>query len=324
MDYGATILSIRVPDRAGTVADVALGFADLDGYIRVPRYMGPVVGRYGNRIAGGRFTIDGKVYQLARNNGPNHLHGGVRGFDKVLWSGAPFERGDSAGVVFTYRSVDGEEGYPGTLQASVTYTLTAGGALVVDYQATTDAATHVNLTQHTFFNLAGGVRRDVLDHLLWLAASAYTPVDSTSIPTGELAPVAGTPFDFRTATAIGARIRDDFPQLRLGNGYNHNYVLDRPGGLDGSLVHAARVVEPESGRSLDVYTTEPGLQLFTGNSLDGRAIGREGRPYQRYYGFCLETQHFPDSPNQPHFPSTLLRPGQVYMSRTVFAFGIAD
>jgi len=324
LDYGATIISIRVPDRNGSSDDVALGFDDLAGYVEVPRYFGAVVGRYGNRIANGRFTIGSRTYELARNNGANHLHGGERGFDKVLWSARPFQHGDSAGIVFSYLSPDGDQGYPGALQATVTYTLTSASELVVDYHATTDAPTHVNLTQHTFFNLAGAGKRDVLEHRLTLHATAYTPVDSTFIPTGEIAPVAGTPFDFRTPAAMGARIRDDFPQLRIGNGYNHNWVLDRPGGLDGRLVHAARVLEPESGRTLDVHTTEPGLQFFTANSLDGTAIGREGRSYQRHYGFCLETQHYPDSPNQPQFPSTLLRPGEAYRSRTVFAFGVSE
>ena len=260
MDYGATILSIRVPDRNGRVDDVALGFDDLTPYVLAPRYFGPVVGRYGNRIAGGHFTIEGRTYELARNNGPNHLHGGDRGFDKVLWSAEAFQEGESEGVVLRYVSPDGEEGYPGTLQAQVTYTLTAASELVVDYLATTDAPTHVNLTQHTFFNLAGAGKRDVLDHQITFNASFYTPVDETFIPTGEIASVSNTPFDFREGSAIGAGIRADHPQIQLGDGYNHNLVLDRsaPG-----LVHAAHVWDPESGRTLDLYTTEPGVQFFT-------------------------------------------------------------
>ncbi len=320
MEYGATILSIRVADKSGKLDDVTLGFDSLADYLTSPRYFGAVVGRYGNRIAHGRFAIEGTTYELARNNGPNHLHGGKRGFDKVAWQGAPFQRGNTVGVVLRYISPAGEEGYPGRLQASVTYTLTPQNELVVDYAATTDAATVVNLTQHTFFNLAGAGTRDVLEHELTLYASRFTPVDSTSIPTGELAPVEGTPFDFREPTPIGARISAQDPQLRQGNGYNHNFVLDRSGA---GLLHAAHVREPISGRTLDVFTTEPGIQFFTGNSLDGTAIGKGRRVYHRHYGFCLETQHFPDSPNQPHFPTTVVRPGTPYQTRTVFRFGVA-
>lgn len=319
MEYGATILSIHVPDRDGKLDDVVLGFDDPSDYLTSPRYFGAVVGRYGNRIAQGRFTIDGQTFQLTRNNGPNHLHGGTRGFDKVIWRGDRFERGNESGVVLRYTSAAGEESYPGRLDASVTYTVTSDNELIVDYLATTDAPTHVNLTQHSFFNLAGAGARDVLDHELMLKASRYTPVDSTSIPTGELAAVAGTPLDFKSPTRIGARITADHPQIRLGNGYNHNWVLDRTGA---GLMLAARVAEPTTGRTLDVLTTEPGIQFFTGNSLDGSAIGKGGRAYHKHYGFCLETQHFPDSPNQPHFPSTLLRPGQTYRTRTIFRFGV--
>jgi aldose 1-epimerase len=320
-EYGATILSIRVPDRRGRIDDVVLGFDSLADYVRNPRYIGAVVGRYGNRIAGGRFTLDGKAYALARNNGPNHLHGGVRGFDKVLWHGEPIDRGDTVGVRLRYRSVAGEEGYPGTLDASVTYRLTPRNELIVEYDATTDAPTIINLTQHTFFNLAGAGVRDVLDHELTLFASRFTPTDSTSIPTGELTSVAGTPFDFRTPSRIGARIAANDRQLRMTNGYNHNYVLDRPAG-DRSRFHAANVREPTSGRALDVYTTEPGLQFFTANAFDGTLIGKGGRAYGRHFGFCLEPQHFPDSPNHPAFPSAVLRPGDRYHTVTVFRFGV--
>ena len=319
MEYGATILSIKAPDRDGRLEDVVLGFDSPADYLTSPRYFGAVVGRYANRIAQGRFTIDGRIFQLARNNGPNHLHGGTRGFDKVVWRGDPFERGGTSGVVLRYASAAGEEAYPGRLDASVTYTVTPDNELIVDYVATTDAPTHVNLTQHSFFNLAGAGARDVLDHELMLNASRYTPIDSTFIPTGELAPVVGTPFDFKTATRIGARITADHPQIHVGNGYNHNWVLDRTS--DGLLL-AARVGELTTGRTLEVLTTEPGIQFFTGNSLDGSAIGKGGRAYQKHYGFCLETQHYPDSPNQPHFPSTLLRPGQTYRTRTIFRFGV--
>jgi aldose 1-epimerase len=319
-EYGATILSIRVPDRRGRLGDVTLGFDSLADYVRNPRYIGAVVGRYGNRIAAGRFTLDGKTYTLARNNGPNHLHGGTRGFDKVIWRGQRTARGDSAGVRLRYRSPAGEEGYPGTLEASVTYLLTPRNELIIEYDATTDAPTIINLTQHTFFNLAGAGTRDVLDHELTLDASRFTPVDSTSIPIGELKPVDGTPFDFRRPSRIGARITANDPQLRLTNGYNHNYVLDRP--RDRSLFHAAHVREPTAGRTLDVYTTEPGLQFFTANAFDGTLIGKGGRGYGRHFGLCLETQHFPDSPNHPEFPSTVLRPGATYHTVTVFRFGV--
>lgn len=328
--YGAIITHLFTPDRAGRRADVVLGFDSLAGYLGraggESPYFGAVVGRYANRIAQGRFALDGRTYTLARNNGPNSLHGGTRGFDKVLWTPEPFESDSGAGVHFRYTSRDGEEGYPGTLQVRVTYTLTADDALVVDYEATTDEATPLNLSQHTYFNLRGtdggsGAQPDVLDHVLTLHAAGFTPVDTTLIPTGEIAPVAGTPFDFRTPTAIGARIGQDHPQLRHGGGYDHNWVLDR-GGRTG-LVRAARLSEPTTGRTLEVQTTEPGLQFYSGNFLDGTLTGKGGRRYGHRTGLCLETQHFPDSPNQPRFPSTILRPGETFRSRTVFAFGVA-
>src|SRR5262249_35337556 len=260
--YGAILAAIRVPDRHGALADVALGFDDLEGYRTRNRYLGTVVGRYGNRIAKGRFTIDGREYALATNNGVNHLHGGVRGFDKVVWHATPFTRDGAQGVALTYTSPDGEEGYPGTLAASVTYTLTPRSELIVDYGATTDAPTHVNLTQHCFFNLAGEASGDISGHLLTIDADRYTPVDATQIPTGVLAPVDGTAFDFRAPTAIGARIDADDPQLRLATGYDHNFVLN-----GGGLRRVARVVEPLSGRTMEVDTTEPGLQFYSGNRL---------------------------------------------------------
>lgn len=319
LDYGATIQSIRVPDRDGHIADVTLGYDGLEGHLGDTFYMGVVAGRYANRIANGQFTIDGTTYQLARNNGPNHLHGGERGFDKVRWHAEPFQRDDSAGVTLHYTSAAGEEGYPGTLEAQVTYLVTSSNELVVAYHATTDAPTHVNLTQHTYFNLAG--QGDILDHGLSIDASRYTPIDSTALPLAELATVEGTPFDFRALTPIGERIDDDHPQLVLGDGYNHNYVLDRVGE---DLEHAARLVEPTTGRTLDVYTTAPGIQLYTGNRLSGDVIGKSGLPLRRRAGVCLETQYYPDSPNRPDFPSTLLRPGDSYDSRTVFSFGVAE
>jgi aldose 1-epimerase len=316
--YGGIITSLRTPDRDGRVAEIVLGYETLDGYLQRSPYFGAIVGRYANRIANGHFTIDGTTYQLPTNNGPNHLHGGRRGFDKVNWAAEPFERADAVGVVFTHVSPDGDQGYPGQLTVSATYTLGNDGTLTVAYEATTDKPTHVNLSQHSYFNLLGDVGGDVLEHELTIHADRYTPVDATLIPTGELAPVEGTPFDFRQATPIGARIDDDHPQIRNGLGYDHNFVLNRAG--DG-LVEVVRVVSPTSGRTLDVATTEPGLQFYTGNFLDGSITGRNGVVYQRRQGFCLETQHFPDSPNKPQFPSTLLRPGETYRSTTVYRFG---
>lgn len=320
MTLGGIILSLRVPDRHGALDDVVLGFEEAAPYLNPSGpYFGAIVGRYANRIANGRFALDGATYKLAANNGPHHLHGGIKGFDKVLWAAAPFENASGAGVVFTRTSPDGEEGYPGALRVEVTYTLNDRNELSVDYRATTGKPTHVNLTQHSYFNLAGQGVRDVLDHQLLINAGRYTPVDATLIPTGALAPVAGTPFDFRQPTAIGARIDADHPQLRHGRGYDHNWVLNRDAG---GVSLAARVVEPTTGRTLDVRTTEPGMQVYTGNFLDGTITGKGGRVYRRRYGFCLETQHFPDSPNQPAFPSTVLRPGDTYRSRTEFAFGV--
>jgi len=319
MTYGATIVSIKTPDRDGHLGDIALGFDSLSGYLADSPYFGAVVGRYGNRIAKGRFTLDGTIYHLATNNGPNHLHGGVQGFDKEVWTGVPFQSDSGVGVAFTYTSADGEEGYPGTLSAHVRYTLTDTDELIVNYEATTDKATPLNLTQHTYFNLTGDASRDILDHQLQIDADSMTPVDSTLIPTGVIAPVEGTPFDFRTPTAIGARIGQDNEQLRFGGGYDHNFVLRRPGP---GLVPAAHVLEPTSGRTLDVLTTEPGVQFYSGNFLDSTITGKGGRVYGHRFGFCLETQHYPDSPNHPNFPSTILRPGEEYRSTTVFRFGV--
>jgi aldose 1-epimerase len=319
ISYGARITNIRVPDRGGRLDDVVLGFDTIDGYLATNPYFGAVVGRYGNRIANGRFTLDGKAYQLATNNGKNHLHGGVKGFDKAVWHGGALEGGDDVGVMFTHTSPDGDEGYPGTLTVTVTYTLKPSNEIVVEYRARTDKPTPVNLTQHSYFNLAGAGSGDILRHVLTIDADRFTPVGATLIPTGELAPVAGTPFDFRQPTAIGARIDADDPQLKHGPGYDHNWVLNRSGG---GLVHAAHVEDPSSGRTLDVSTTEPGVQFYAGNFLDGTITGKGGRVYKRRYGLCLETQHFPDSPNHPQFPSTILRPGEQFQSQTVFAFGV--
>lgn len=322
IEYGAIIASIRTPDRSGRVADIVLGFDDLAGYLGNEPYFGVVAGRYANRIARGRFTLDGRTYTLAVNNPPNALHGGIRGFDKVLWHGEPTADADGVHVTLRYTSADGEEGYPGTLHAAVSYTLTDRDELVIAYEATSDKPTPVNLTQHSYFNLAGEGSGDILGHVVTIDADRYTPIDSTFIPTGEIAPVAGTPFDFRSPTAIGARIDQNDQQLTNGHGYDHNFVLNRAPGASG-LVHAAHVVESVSGRTLDVATTEPGVQFYVGNFLNGSVVGKHGHAYPRRSGFCLETQHYPDSPNKPQFPSTILRPGETYRSRTVFGFGVS-
>jgi aldose 1-epimerase len=317
--YGGIITSIRTPDRSGHFDDIVLGFDRLDDYVSRSPYFGAIIGRYGNRIARGRFTLDGHEYTLATNDGPNHLHGGLKGFDKVVWHAEPFHRGADSGVVFTHVSPQGDEGYPGRLSVRVTYTLTPADELVIEYEATTDAPTPVNLTNHSYFNLTGA-RRDVLGHVLTIDADRYTPIDTTLIPTGELAAVDGTPFDFRKPTPIGARIGAGNQQLINGKGYDHNWVLN---GSGPGLHHAARVVEPTTGRTLDVATTEPGVQFYSGNFLDGTLTGTGGHVYGHRFGFCLETQHFPDSPNHPNFPSTILRPGHTYRSKTVLTFGVA-
>ncbi len=316
--FGGIITSLRVPDRNGAPADVALGFNELEPYLRNPPYFGAIIGRYGNRIARGRFTLDGRTYTLAPNDGPNHLHGGITGFDKVVWNAEPFERADAVGIAFTHTSPDGNEGYPGTLTTKVTYTLNDANELAFEYEATTDKATPVNLTQHTYFNLRGEGNGDILNHRLTIHASRMTPVDRTLIPTG-IAPVDGTPFDFRMPATIGARIDADDPQIRAGSGYDHNFVLDRE--ADG-LTLAARVEEPESGRVVEISTTEPGMQFYSGNHLNGSLTGKSGQPYGRRSGFALETQHYPDSPNRPEFPSTILQPGQTYRSKTVLSFSV--
>lgn len=319
INYGGIITSLKVPDRSGAIADVVLGFDRPDGYWADPPhpYFGAIVGRYGNRIARARFAVGGRTYTLAANNGPNHLHGGRRGFDKVLWDMSTRNTAQGSSVIFSRTSPDGEEGYPGNLRATVTYTLTEKNEVIIEYRATTDKATPVNLTQHSYFNLAGEGSGDILAHQLTVNADRYTPVDETLIPTGELAPVEGTPFDFRQPTAVGARINADHPQLKAGKGYDHNYVLNRKGV---GAQFAARLTDPKSGRTLEVSTTEPGIQFYSGNFLDGTIKGKGGHVYAHRTGLCLETQHYPDSPNQKNFPSTILQPGKVYSSRTVWTF----
>jgi aldose 1-epimerase len=315
MNYGGIIVSIRVPDRNGEFADVVLGHETLDGYRPNPPYFGAIVGRYANRIANGTFALEGQTYTLPRNDGPNTLHGGTKGFDKVVWDSEPLK--GRTGVAFSYFSKDGEEGFPGNLRVKVIYTLTSPDTLEIDYEATTDKATPINLSQHSYFNLKGEGNGDILDHEIMINADRFTPVDKNLIPTGELRPVKGTPFDFTTQTKIGARIDDNYDQLVLGHGYDHNFVITRQGR---GLVLAARVYEPTSGRRLEVSTTQPGVQFYTGNFLDGTISGKQGHIYKRRYGFCLETQHFPDSPNHPSFPTTILRPGETFREKTVFKF----
>jgi aldose 1-epimerase len=317
MNYGAIVVSLEVPDRQGKMGDIVLGYDNLQDYIKKSPYFGAIVGRYGNRIAKGRFTLDGVVYdKLAINDGANHLHGGVKGFDKVVWQDEPVRRADGVGVKLRYLSKDGEEGYPGNLQATVTYVLTNKNELRIEYLATTDKATPVNLTHHGYWNLTGG-ERDILGHVLTLNADRYTPVDKGLIPTGQVPTVKGTPMDFTVATPIGARIDADFEQLKFGGGYDHNWVLNKGGK---GMTLAARVYEPTSGRVMEVLTTEPAIQFYSGNFLDGTITGKGGRVYQHRWGLCLETQHYPDSPNKPNFPSTILRPGQKYATTTVYRF----
>jgi aldose 1-epimerase len=318
--HGAYIVSILAPDRQGKAADVVLGYRELPGYLGDTGYLGAVVGRYANRIAGGAFSLGGQRYTLARNNGPNALHGGPQGFHKKVWTARVVSSGSEGdGLELTCVSPDGEEGYPGALTATVVYSLTADGGLRLDYRATSDAPTVVNLTNHAYLNLAGEGSGDILGHELQIEADTFTPVDETLIPTGELRPVEGTPLDFRKPVAIGERIDDPYPQLQTGGGYDHNYVVR---GESGKLRLAARVYEPDSGRVLEVLTTQPGVQLYSGNFLDGSIVGKSGRAYGKRSGLCLETQHFPDSPNHPEFPSVVLTPGDRYEQTTVFRFSV--
>lgn len=321
MTYGAIVLSLETPDRDGRPADIVLGYGSVGEYVKDSAYFGAVIGRYGNRIAGGSFVLDGQTYSLALNNcsagSPCALHGGCHGFGKVVWQGEGIVRDGTPGVRFTYLSQDGEEGYPGNLRVGVTYLLDATNQWTIEYEMSTDQATPVNVTQHTYFNLRGEGNGDILDHELRVAASRYTPVGAGLIPVGELAPVRGTPFDFTSPTAIGERVNQPHEQLRFGGGYDHNWVLDSQ---DGSLTTAASVYEPSSGRMMEVLTVEPGIQFYSGNFLDGTLVGKSGRTYVYRGGLCLETQHYPDSPNHPAFPSTILEPGVVKRSRTTFRF----
>ncbi|HXF06849.1 MAG TPA: aldose epimerase family protein [Blastocatellia bacterium] len=318
-NYGGIVVSVKVPDRNGTLGDVVLGYDTLEGYLKDNRpYFGAIIGRYANRIAKGRFTLDGREYRLAQNDGENHLHGGIKGFDKVVWKASPVRTRQGVGVRLTYRSRDGEEGYPGTVLVTVTYTLTDANELRIDYLARTTKKTILNLTHHSYFNLAG--TGDILEHRLRINADLFTPVDRTLIPTGEIRSVKGTPLDFTRPTPIGARIEQKDEQLLFGHGYDHNWVLNKS---DAPLTLAARVEEPRTGRVLEVYTTEPGLQFYSGNFLDGSITGKANRVYGRRAGFCLEAQHFPDSPNKPHFPSVVLSPGQQYRQTTVYKFSVS-
>ena len=317
MSYGGIVLSLKVPDRNGHLDDIVLGFDSADGYATTSQYFGALIGRYANRIGMGRFSLNGVEYKLATNNGANHLHGGVNGFNKAVWNARPLHIPGGAALELTYLSSDGEEGYPGNLSVKVVYTLTNNNELKIEYSATTDKDTVVNLTHHSYFNLAGQGQGDILKHELMINAARFTPVDAGSIPTGELRNVKGTPFDFTRTTAIGLRIGQDDEQLKFGHGYDHNWVLD---GKMGTLRKAAMVHEPTTGRVMEIWTTEPGIQLYSGNFLNGSKIGKDRKPYQLHYAFCLETQHYPDSPNKPEFPTTTLRKGARYRTTTIYKF----
>ena len=316
-NYGGTITSIKVPDRNGKLDDVVLGYRTIEDYVQNPRYLGCVVGRHANRLANGKFSLNGTQYRLAQNNGPNHLHGGTKGFDKKLWSAALVTGDDPANLQLNYISEDGEEGYPGELNVTVSYSLSNANELRIDYRAITDRDTIVNLTNHSYFNLAGS--GDILSHELTLNAGAFTPVTKLLIPTGEIRSVANTPFDFREPTMIGLRILEPDEQLAFTGGYDHNFVLND---WNNELRWCAIVKDSSSGRVMEVSTTAPGLQFYSGNFLDGTLVGRAGKPYEKHAGLCLETQHFPDTPNHPNFPSTILRAGQEYVHSTVFRVSV--
>ncbi len=318
MNYGGIVTSLKVPDKNGQLGDVVLGYDNLEGYLKSSPYFGALIGRYGNRIAHGKFSLDGVEYTLATNNGVNSLHGGLKGFDKQVWTARALPTANGPALILTYVSRGGEEGYPGNLYVTAIYTVTEDNALRLDFTATADRDTVCNLTHHSYFNLRGS--GDVLDHVVYINADTFTPVDSTLIPNGELYPVAGTAFDFRTPTPIGTRINNtNDEQIKLGGGYDHNWVLNKQGN---ELSLAARVSEPTSGRTLEVWTTEPGTQFYTGNFLDGSITGKGGWTYQKRDAFCFEPQHFPDSPNHPNFPTTELKPGETYKNTIIYQFSV--
>lgn len=319
--YGGRITSLKVPNKNGEFENVVLGFDDLDGYLGDNPYFGALIGRFGNRIAKGKFSLNGEEYSLATNNVPNHLHGGLKGFDRVVWTAEPIENGESPALKLTYLSGDGEEGYPGNLNVTVVYTLTSDNTLEVDYSATTDKTTVINLTQHAYFNLTGDFSTDILNHEVAINADAFLPVDGTLIPTGEIKKVVGTPFDFTSAKTVGKEINAENKQLELGKGYDHCWVLN---GEKGNLRFAASAFDKESGRLMEVFSTEPGIQFYTGNFLDGTLLTPSGGVYAHRTGFCLETQHYPDSPNQKDFPSVVLNPGETYTSKTSFKFSVKE
>jgi aldose 1-epimerase len=318
-NYGGIVTSFKVPDRHGKMGDVVLGYDNLEGYLKESPYFGALIGRYGNRIARGKFTLDGHQYTLATNNYPNALHGGVKGFDKVVWDARVLANPAGPSLKLTYLSKDGDQGYPGNLSVTVIYTLTGDNALETDFTATTDKDTIINLTQHSYFNLAG--KGDILGHVVMIRSDKFTPVDSTLIPTGQLQPVNGTPFDFRTPTAIGARINQDDEQLKFGKGYDHNWIINKP---MGQLQLMARVTEPTTGRVLEVLSTEPALQFYSGNFLNSSITGKGGWVYEFRDGFCMEPQHSPDSPNRPEWPSVVLKPGQTYRHTMQFKFSVEN
>ncbi|MDM8005914.1 MAG: aldose epimerase family protein [Phycisphaerae bacterium] len=316
--YGGIVVRLMVPDKNGKFDDVVLGFDSLAGYLKGHPFFGALVGRYGNRIAKGRFTLEGVEYKLATNNMGNHLHGGLKGFDKAVWAAEPVQCSETVGLKLCYTSKDGEEGYPGTLKCTVTYRLTNANELKIEYEATTDKPTPVNLTNHSYFNLAGAGNGDNLSHVMMLNADRFLPVDKTLIPTGELRPVKGTPFDFTKPTPIGKNINADGEQVKFGNGWDHCWVLNQK--TPGELTLCARVTEPTSGRVMEMHTTEPAVQFYSGNFLDGSNVGKGGKAYKFRYGFCLEAEHYPDSPNKPEFPSTILKPGETYRQTTIYRF----
>lgn len=318
--YGGIMTELWVPDKNGEPGDILLGYDSVDKYVAGSPYFGALIGRYGNRIGKGKFTLGGREYTLATNdNDINHLHGGVKGFDKVIWTAKPVKTSDGVGLELKYTSKDGEEGYPGTLKATVVYMLTNDNELTVEYWATTNKMTVCNLTQHNYYNLGGHASGKILDHQLMLNSDFFTPTDSGLIPTGQILKVAGTPMDFNKATAIGARVNTDYEPLKFGGGYDHNWILDK-GDMQGKMTLAAVVTEPQSGRTMEIWTDQPAIQFYCGNFLDGSNVGKGGVPYEHRTGFCLETQHYPDSPNHSHFPSTTLLPGQEYNTKTVHKF----